>query len=295
MLTFSLKTKQERLLTRLEDLGSLVVAFSGGLDSSFLLAVAREALGSKVLAVTATSPIHLRREREAAQLFARDRGIEHILLPTREMNAPDFLSNSPERCYHCKKMLLEQVLQIAAQRGIPHVAHGANLDDLQDYRPGARAAEEAGILAPLVEVALGKEEIRILSRALGLPTWDRPSMACLASRIPYGEVINEHKLRTVEEAEDFLVDQGLQQFRVRHHGSVARVEADEDGMRRLMQADLRRMVLERFKELGFLYVALDMEGYVSGSMNRSLAHGKKPGTDDQTVPAGRYSGRDSGQ
>jgi uncharacterized protein len=263
-----IQLKQEKLHSRLKELGSLVVAFSGGVDSSYLLAVAHRILGDRVLAVTAVSAIHPRRENEEARRFALDRGIEHILLPSREMTLPEFLSNGPDRCYHCKRSLLRQIREVAVERGIPHVAHGANVDDLRDYRPGGKAAEEAVALAPLLEAGLAKEEIRALSREMGLPAWDSPPMACLATRIPYGEIITVAKLRMVGDAEDHLAGAGLKQYRVRHHGTVARIEADLAGMERLMDADLRSKVVQRFRELGFVYVTLDMEGYVPGSMNR---------------------------
>lgn len=265
-----MKTKLDQLRSRLKELGSLLVAHSGGVDSSFLLSVARDALGDKVVAVTAVSAIHPRREREDALRFTADRGIEHILVEGLESTLPEFLANDPDRCYHCKKSLLRQIGLIAAKRGIPHIAHGANLDDLADYRPGWRAAQEAGILAPLVEVGLGKEEIRTLSREMGLRTWNRPSMACLASRIPYGEPIQEEKLRRVEAAEELLAELGFVQVRVRHHGMLARIEVEAADLDRILRPEVRLRLLERLKGLGFLHVTLDLEGFVSGSLNRAL-------------------------
>jgi uncharacterized protein len=265
-----MKDKLDRLRDRLEGLGSLVVAFSGGVDSSFLLAVAGQTLGDGVLAVTAVSVIHPEREKQEALRFTSERGIEHILLPSREMDLPEFVSNNPDRCYHCKRSILAQVNGLARQRGIPHVAHAANADDHLDYRPGGKAAHEAGALAPLIEVGLGKAAIRAISRGMGLSCWDKPSMACLASRIPYGETITAEKLKMVEMAENHLFDAGLKQARVRCHGSVARIEVNESDMEKLMLPNLRLQIVEHLRGLGFLHVALDMEGYTPGSLNRAI-------------------------
>jgi pyridinium-3,5-biscarboxylic acid mononucleotide sulfurtransferase len=263
-------SKLDQLRSRLKELGSLVVAFSGGVDSSFLLSVAHEVMGAGVVAVTAVSAIHPRKEREEALRFTGERGIEHILIESQESTLPEFLANNPDRCYHCKKSLIRQIGPLASQRGIPHIAHGANLDDLGDYRPGWQAAEEAGILAPLVEVGFRKAEIRALSRDLGLPTWNRPSKACLASRIPYGEPIQEDKLRRVEEAEEVLAELGLIQYRVRHHGMLARIEVEATDLDRIMRPEVRRRLVERLRDLGFLHITLDLEGFLSGSLNRAL-------------------------
>jgi uncharacterized protein len=195
------------------------------------------------------------------------------------MSLPAFVANEPDRCYHCKQALLEKLLEIAKEKGLQHVAHAANIDDLEDHRPGLQAAEELGIMAPLLEVDLGKEDIRLLSKEMGLSQWDKPAMACLASRIPYGSLVTVEKLKMIEEAEAFLLERGLRQCRVRHHESTARIEVDESEQEMVMGNDLRRAIVQEFREMGFLHVALDLEGYVSGSMNRGIEM-------DLSVPTG---------
>lgn len=268
-------SKREALVNDLGKLDALIVAFSGGVDSSFLLASARQALGEKVLAVTATSLIHPRREQEEALRFVREWGIDHIFLQTNEMEIPEFLSNNPDRCYHCKKALSRELLRIARERAIHHVAHGANIDDIGDYRPGFRAALEAGMIAPLMDAHLSKEEIRFLAKEMGLSVWDKPAMACLASRFPYGSVITEKGLKMVEEAEAFLLtlDVGFRGFRVRHHGSVARIETDPSDFKKVLSDQTRGAIAEKFRAIGFEHVSLDLEGYVCGKMNRGVALG----------------------
>ena len=262
--------KKEKLSRRLRAYGSLLVAFSGGVDSSFLLAVAHEALGDKVLAVTAGSAIHPPHETEFAARFAQERGIRHLTLASEEMNLPDFRANPPQRCYFCKKALLRQLKQIASEQGLIHLAHGANADDAFDFRPGARAALEEGAVAPLADVGLTKQEIRFLARDLGLPNWDKPSGACLASRIPYHEPIIAEKLLMIYKAENALSELGIAQCRVRHHGSMARIEVLETDFPKIMPIDLRNRVVEKFRQIGYQYVTLDLAGYVSGSLNRIL-------------------------
>ena len=264
------RAKKQRLMQRLRGLDHLLVAFSGGLDSTFLLAAAYEALGDRVLAVTAEGVLFPSWEVEDAVAFAREKGIDHVVFSFQAMEVPEFASNPPDRCYHCKKALFETLVHMAREKGIHHIAHGANVDDLQDYRPGSKAAKEAGVLAPLVDAGLGKEELRFLSKEMGLSTWHKPSMACLASRIPYGDAITEKKLRMIQEAEQFLAECGLNQFRVRHHGDVARIEVSPQDMGRLIEKKLRRKIVDRCRKIGFLHVSLDLEGYVSGSLNRAI-------------------------
>ena len=264
------RSKKELLLHELSRLDSLLVAFSGGVDSSFLLASAQQALGDRVVAVTATSSIHPRREQDEASKFTRERTINHIIFESDETKIPEFLSNGPDRCYHCKKELSKEFLRVAKEKAINHVAHGANADDLEDYRPGFRAAEEAGIIAPLIGAGLCKDEIRFLAKEMGLSEWDKPAMACLASRFPYGTVITEKGLKMVEEAEEFLLNEGFRGLRVRHHGSVARIEINTSELKKIVSDETRKAIVEKLRSIGFEHIALDLEGYISGKMNRSI-------------------------
>jgi uncharacterized protein len=264
----NLMDKKKRLILNLRSLKSFIVAFSGGVDSTFLLAISHENLGDKVLAVTADSPLHPKTEKEAAIRLAKIIGVEHMVIKTTEMEQPEFIQNSPNRCYLCKTMLFARMLSLAEEKGIPAVIHGANLDDLQDFRPGMRAAEEMGIVSPLIDASLGKEEIRKLSKEMGLTTWDKPAMACLASRIPYGISLSLKRLQMVADAEAVLHAVGLDNCRVRHHGDVARIEIPVTDMPTIITADVRRKIFEKLRRIGFVHVSLDLEGYVQGSMNR---------------------------
>ncbi len=264
----SIIRKKEKLASNLKELGALIIAFSGGVDSTFLLAMAHKILGDKVIAATASSVIHPSRETDNSTAFTSKRGIRHIVFETGEMKEPAFIGNNPDRCYHCKQHMLQLLSKIAEEQDIEYIAHGANTDDLSDFRPGAKAAEEAGVIAPLADAQLTKDEIRLLSKEMGLSTWDTPSNACLATRIPYGDIITEKKLKVVEEAEIFLFDQGFKEVRVRHHGSVARIESGKTELNRFTDEEFRALTVKKFREIGYSHIALDLEGYVSGKMNR---------------------------
>jgi pyridinium-3,5-biscarboxylic acid mononucleotide sulfurtransferase len=262
--------KMGKLLGILKDTGSLVVAFSGGVDSTLLLAAARKALGEKVLAVTAVSPVRPGNETEEARDIARALEVEHMLFPSEEMSLKGFVSNGPDRCYHCKKLLFRALKGIAKEKGLSLVAHGANRDDMEDYRPGSRAALEEGVVSPLVDAGLCKEEIRRLSREMGLPNWDSPASPCLATRIPYGTRITEERLKMIQEAEAFLHELGFRDLRVRSHGSVARIEMPGPEMDAVMDGNQRALIAQGLRRIGFEHVSLDLEGLISGKMNRGV-------------------------
>lgn len=275
--------KKKRLRGILQAYDGLVVAFSGGVDSTFLLAAAKEALGDRVTAVTADSPIHSRREIREALETAKALGVTHIVVPFAEMTDPGFIANPPDRCYTCKQLIFAEIIRIAASMGMERVAHGVNLDDLGDYRPGLKAAEEMGVVAPLADAGLTKADIRALSRRMELPTWNKPSMACLASRIPYGRPITPEVLKMVEAAEEILQGLGFSGCRVRHHGEVARIEMAAGDVNRAMRPAVRSQILKDLKDIGFAHVAVDLEGYVQGSLNRALASKRAAGLSNQGV------------
>jgi len=261
--------KMARLREILRKLTSVVVAYSGGVDSTFLMWVAADELGNSALAVTARSETYPEWESREAASIAERFEFRSRIVETSELAIPNFRNNPPERCYYCKSELFETLLRIAAEEGLRHVAVGATVSDCSDYRPGHKAARELGVVSPLLDAGLTKEEIRVLSRKVGLPTWNKPEFACLASRFPYYEEITEVKLSRVAKAEDFLRSLGIRQFRVRHHGNMARIEVDVEIIEMIMTVK-RKKIARHFRSLGFDHVAVDLEGYRQGSLNASL-------------------------
>jgi uncharacterized protein len=266
-----INNKYEQLKQIFKSMEKALVAYSGGVDSSLLLKVAREVLGDQnVLAVTALSPLYPERELTGAKNVAQALGVRHVLIESNELEIEGFSKNPPNRCYYCKRELFEKMLRLAEGEGIHFVVEGSTLDDDQDHRPGREAIKELGIRSPLREARFTKKEIRELSRTLDLPTWDKPSFACLASRFPYGKEITDEELKRVADAEDFIFGLGFKQVRVRHYGRLARIEILQEEMGRLMERSLRESVVKRLKELGYNYVTLDLQGFRSGSMNEVL-------------------------
>ncbi len=263
----ALQRKAERLRQILQDMGGLLIALSGGVDSSLLVDVAGEVLGDRVLAVTAQGPLFHRAEAARAEEIAAHAGVRHMFIGACQLDSPIVRANPPDRCYHCKKVLFQHLLDLAHVQGLPWVAHGEQLDDASAHRPGAQAAQEMGIRAPLAEAGMTKQDVRDLSRERGLPTWDDPAMACLATRIPCGEELTEERLGRVEAAEDALRAMGLEALRVRDHGGLARIEVPLERLAALVMEPMRIRITERLRELGFRWVTVDLEGLRSGSMD----------------------------
>lgn len=263
--------KLQCLKKTLADTGGCAIAYSGGVDSTFLVAVAREVLGDRCLAVLATSSTYPKREFQSAVKWLEDNCVPHVIVHSEELDIPGFSENPPDRCYFCKKELFAKVREEAHKRGLKAVADGANADDTGDFRPGMAAAKEMGVMSPLKDCELTKADIRHLSREVyNLPTSDKPSMACMSSRFPYGSRITREKLKQVEAVEDFLFEKGFRTMRARHHGELVRLELGEEEMLRIRDDELRTQIIAAAKQAGFTYVTLDLQGFRSGAMNEVL-------------------------
>lgn len=266
----NIQDKREQLMKYIQGMESVAVAFSGGVDSTFLLKIAQEALGDRVVAVTARSCSFPERELNEAIRFTKENQIQHLIVDSEELDIEGFSSNPLNRCYLCKHELFSKMREIAWKNGYREILEGSNMDDMGDYRPGLDAVSELGIKSPLRYAELSKDEIRILSKEMSLPTWEKQSFACLSSRFPYGESITAEKLKMVDLAEQILLDMGFRQVRVRHHGTLARIEIDESQFEKLMEKSTRFALQEQLKEIGFTYVTLDITGYRTGSMNETI-------------------------
>lgn len=265
-----LRAKYDRLLQILKECERVVVAFSGGVDSTFLARAAKDALGDRALLVTADSETYPASELAEARRLAEHLGLRHVVVETRELDNPEYARNAPNRCFFCKEELFTKLSPIAEREGMARLVYGANMDDLGDHRPGMEAAKRMGVRAPLIEAGFWKAEIRELSRELGLPTWEKPSFACLSSRFQYGDPITPEKLRQVEAAEALLRSLGFRQFRVRHHDRLARLEIAQEEIGRLWEDGVGDAVASRLRELGYLHVTVDLQGFRSGSANEAL-------------------------
>ncbi|HLI83813.1 MAG TPA: ATP-dependent sacrificial sulfur transferase LarE [Bryobacteraceae bacterium] len=266
----ALTAKQTALLEALGRMRRVIVAFSGGADSAYLAWAAQQALGAGALAITADSPSFPQSHKRDAEAFVKQFGIAHEYIQTNEFDSPAYAANNPDRCFHCKDELFTRLKQVGRERSIEHIVYGVNLDDLDDYRPGQRAAAQHQVAAPLADAGLTKAEIRELSRRAGLPTWDRPASACLSSRIPYGTPVTIQNVKTVETGEEQVRALGFRQFRVRFHGEMVRLEIAPEEMEKALSVDMARRFTALFKSLGFKYVTLDLEGYRQGSLNEVL-------------------------
>lgn len=270
-----LQEKFQLLKDNINMRGSAAIAFSGGVDSTFLVKVAHDVLGDKMMAITATSSTYPERELKEAIQYAKNMGVKHLIISSEELDIEGFASNPKNRCYYCKKELFGKIHSIAKENSLAYLFDGSNLDDTGDYRPGMQAAKELGVISPLKEAKLTKEDVRILSRELNLPTWDKPSFACLSSRFPYGNKITASKLKMVEAAEQYLLDMGIRQVRVRHHEEIARIEVSPEEREKFFDHKVMDRIGETFKKLGFTYVTLDILGYRTGSMNEVLSPEEK--------------------
>ena len=267
--------KWDHLRSLLSEMRTVLLAYSGGVDSSVLLRAAAEILGQNLIAVTAVSETYPAEELHLAKQFTASLGVRHRILQTEELSNDEFSRNAQDRCYHCKHELFGKLRQIAESEGIPWILDGSNTDDQRDFRPGRRAAGEFSVRSPLAESGLSKQEIRDLARRLNLPMWDKPSLACLSSRIPYGTRITPDLVKNIQAAEDVVRSLGIRQVRVRHHGDTARIEVDREDLIRLVSEDARRVIVDSFKALGYAYVCLDLEGYRTGSMNEVITKEKQ--------------------
>jgi len=265
-----LEQKFDKLKNILKELGSAAIAYSGGVDSTFLLKVSKDVLSDNVIAITAKSSTYPEREFNEARKFVKQFGAKHIVIVSEELEIEGFAKNPVNRCYFCKKELFTKVWEVAKENGIKHVLDGSNFDDIGDFRPGMKAAKELSVVSPLKAAELTKKDIRELSKILGIPTWNKPSFACLSSRFPYGNEITVEKLNMVEKAEQLLMDMGFRQLRVRHHGDIARIEVASEERENFFDANIMDNVGKKLQELGFKYVTLDMLGYRTGSMNEVL-------------------------
>ncbi len=266
----SLKDKRLNLESRIFKLGSAVVAFSGGIDSTLVLAVANKVIGKRILAVTAKSDSVPERELQAAQELTQTLNIKHKVVKTEEMSSPNYLKNPANRCYYCKSELYTKLAKVASQYKITNIINGINLDDLGDHRPGITAAKEAGIISPLVESQFNKQDVRSLAREMGLSNWEKPALACLSSRIPYGQPVTSKKLSMIDEAEEIFLAEGFREVRVRHYGDMASIELLKTEIPSLMKNGLYEKTIDRLKKIGFQKITIDPEGYRSGSLNEAL-------------------------
>jgi pyridinium-3,5-biscarboxylic acid mononucleotide sulfurtransferase len=266
-----MEQKERQLFDALEQMGSVIVAYSGGADSAYLAWAAHRVLGGKAISITADSASLAESHKSDAETFAREHGIRHEYIVTREFDNPEYVANNPDRCFHCKDELFTRLDEVARERGIAHVIYGVNVDDLGDFRPGQGAAKLHGVKAPLVDAGLTKAEIRALSQRAGLTTWDRPASACLSSRIPYGTPVTIQNVKTVDRGEEAIRALGFRQFRVRFHGDIVRIEVAPEELDRAMTIEMARKFTSIFKPLGFHYVTLDLEGYRQGSLNTVLS------------------------